>query len=352
MKMTLASAQAGEGRRRSKKLMVIGLLLGALDAKQLRAAIRAHALKSRPSILHRDFLSVGHFFLCFALYTISFSHGFLLNFWAIRPKCVGILVAATNTVKRQNRPAVAIVFSGRPCYVLGPRTHSEDRDLQAMRKLLCAVTILATSCGQVAPLSDSDLDRLPDYQRARKAVDSGDFRAAAGLYNRVIQAAPEVARSHLELGLLYDEKIGDPIAAIYHYRQYLALRPDSDKKLLVADFIERAQLALAAKLPPATGVDTSELTRLQTENAVLRGRVAELEKAAAIEPVANPPPAAEPVAESVKSRTHVVQKGDTLQSLALRYYGARSNWEKIYAANRTILPSKDQLKVGQQLVIP
>ena len=221
-----------------------------------------------------------------------------------------------------------------------------------MRKLFCAVTILATSCGQVAPLSDSDLDRLPDYQRARKAVDSGDFRAAVGLYRRVIREAPDVARPHLELGLLYDEKIGDPISAIYHYRQYLALRPDSEKKQLVADFIERAQLTLAAKLTPATGADPAELTRLQMENASLHRRVMELERAASTEPATNPLPASEMVAESVKSRTHIVQKGDTLQSLALRYYGTRSNWEIIYAANRTILPSKDQLRVGQQLVIP
>src|SRR5258706_536392 len=221
-----------------------------------------------------------------------------------------------------------------------------------MRMLLCVLTILASSWGQIAPLSDADIDRLRDYQRARKAGDSGDFRAAAVFYNRVIQAAPDIARPHLELGLLYDEKIGDPIAAIYHYRQYLALRPDSDKKQLVADFIERAQLALAAKLPPTMGGDTAELTRLQTENAALRRRMSELETAATNEPAANAVSATEPVVESIKTRTHVVQKGDTLQSLALRYYGTRSNWERIYAANRTILPSKDQLKVGQQLAIP
>src|SRR5207244_3284471 len=58
------------------------------------------------------------------------------------------------------------------------------------------------------------------------------------------------------------------------------------------------------------------------------------------------------VESDVAAPAHVVQKGDTLQSLALRYYGTRSEWGKIYAANRTILPSKDQLKVGQQLVIP
>lgn len=56
--------------------------------------------------------------------------------------------------------------------------------------------------------------------------------------------------------------------------------------------------------------------------------------------------------ESPRVRLYVVQKGDTLQSLALRYYGTRAGWEKIYQANRSGLPSKDQLKVGQQLVIP
>ena len=111
MKMTLASAQAGEGRRQSKKLMVIGLLLGALDAKQLRAAIRAHALKSRPSILHRDFLSVGHFFLCFALHTISFSHwNPPLSNDTFRLKIGQILVAASRSVKRQNTAPGTIEF--------------------------------------------------------------------------------------------------------------------------------------------------------------------------------------------------------------------------------------------------
>jgi nucleoid-associated protein YgaU len=47
-----------------------------------------------------------------------------------------------------------------------------------------------------------------------------------------------------------------------------------------------------------------------------------------------------------------VQKGDTLQSLALRFYGTRSGWEKIYEANRSCLASKDQLKIGQPLTIP
>jgi nucleoid-associated protein YgaU len=172
----------------------------------------------------------------------------------------------------------------------------------------------------------------------------------------------------------------------------LELRPDSEKRQLVEDFIERAKLSLAAKLPQSPAVDPGELARLQNdkaallqENATLRSRIAELEKStvAAAATVTEPPAATAvtvpanvttlnssstpnivmaaapvtamgepPSTDSSRGRTHLVQKGDTLQSLALRYYGTRSAWEKIYLANRSGLPSKDQLKVGQQLLIP
>jgi nucleoid-associated protein YgaU len=152
---------------------------------------------------------------------------------------------------------------------------------------------------------------------------------------------------------------------------------------VVEDFIQRAQLSLAAKLPQSPLVDPVELTRLQNEkasllqeNAMLRSRVAELEKAASVVeagtptaevmPTASSPPASTlpatgiimasapmtVTAESSPARVHVVQRGDTLQSLALRYYGTRSSWERIYQANRNGLFSKDQLKIGQSLVIP
>ena len=47
-----------------------------------------------------------------------------------------------------------------------------------------------------------------------------------------------------------------------------------------------------------------------------------------------------------------MKQGETLYSLALQYYGTRAAWEKIYQANRNALPNRDQLKVGQSLVIP
>lgn len=242
-------------------------------------------------------------------------------------------------------------------------------------------------------MTDAQAKRETNYQRAKNFYEQHDFQAAAEFYKRALVANPEFADAHLELGLLCDSQLSDPISAIYHYRRYLELRPDSEKKQLVSDFIERAKLSLAAKLPQSPIVDPSDLTRLQNEkaallqeNAQLRTQIAELEKAVSTmksatavpptatdsvaapvsapvigtQPISAPPAimAAAPMTtpaettESSRTRVHVVQKGDTLYSLALRYYGTRSAWDRIYQANRSGLSSRDQLKVGQQLVIP
>ena len=225
--------------------------------------------------------------------------------------------------------------------------------------LLLATTLLGAACGR---FTGGDLDHNSDYIRAHNAAAAGDFHVAATFYNKALLAFPNSGKAHLEFGQLCDEKLGDPIAAIYHYRQFLELDPNSEHRQMVEGYVDRAKLALAAKLPPTSGADPAELMRLQMENNALRTRVTELERAAAvIPPISNPgagptPPAVVasniPTTPTPSVRTHIVQKGDTLQSLALRYYGTRSAWEKIFSANRTILPSKDHLKIGQQLAIP
>ncbi|MCU0793333.1 MAG: LysM peptidoglycan-binding domain-containing protein [Opitutaceae bacterium] len=80
-------------------------------------------------------------------------------------------------------------------------------------------------------------------------------------------------------------------------------------------------------------------------------------------PVATPPPAPSvqarpvvgvtpPAAAPTSFRRHVVNKGDTLMSISLRYYGNRTRWREIYAANRDVLPSESALKIGMELKIP
>ena len=139
-------------------------------------------------------------------------------------------------------------------------------------------------------------------------------------------------------------------------------------------------MSIIAKLPQSAITDPAEVSRLRDqnmtlirENEVLKARVADFENASAaasartqavtateVEQVAQPmPPPTNvvvtpppPNTGETPSRVHVVQKGDTLQAIALKYYGTRSAWTKIYEANKGGLPDKNQIKVGQQLVIP
>ncbi|MGE5618380.1 MAG: LysM peptidoglycan-binding domain-containing protein [Sphingomonadaceae bacterium] len=64
------------------------------------------------------------------------------------------------------------------------------------------------------------------------------------------------------------------------------------------------------------------------------------------------PPTAVPSPSPQQERIHVVASGDTLTGLAQKYYSDASKWEKIFEANRDVLPSANALQVGQKLKIP
>ncbi len=52
------------------------------------------------------------------------------------------------------------------------------------------------------------------------------------------------------------------------------------------------------------------------------------------------------------AQVHVVQKGDTLFSLARKYYNDQRMWKSIWEANQDQLPDKDKLRIGMELIIP
>jgi len=52
------------------------------------------------------------------------------------------------------------------------------------------------------------------------------------------------------------------------------------------------------------------------------------------------------------ARIHIIQKGDTLSGISSKYYGSRSYWQKILAANSDNLSDPDRLSPGSRLLIP
>ena len=50
--------------------------------------------------------------------------------------------------------------------------------------------------------------------------------------------------------------------------------------------------------------------------------------------------------------TYKVQPGDTLQGIAMRFYGSRSKWHDIQRANMTTISTDGRVKVGQTIKLP
>jgi nucleoid-associated protein YgaU len=236
--------------------------------------------------------------------------------------------------------------------------------------------LLAAGCGRDAgSLLSAETDDS-NYARGKELLKQGRDQEALTAFLKVIaargdDAAPE---SHLEAGLLYQEKLKDPVAAIYHYRKFCELVPASPQTGLVRQQIDAALREFARTLPgqpldSQSGDLLATVARLQAENKQLRDQLAATPSgravrtpgpSAVIAPVpppgdspirpAPPPPSATP---AVAARKHVVAAGETLSTLAQKYYGNRGKWPDILAANKDILPSeKTPLKIGMELKIP
>lgn len=240
----------------------------------------------------------------------------------------------------------------------------------------------------------------PSYEEGRRLLRQGKEQAALAAFSRVIASRSDGApESHLEVGLLYEEEIKDPISAIYHFRKYLELKPNSPQSDLVRQQIDNSIKSFARTLP-AQPLENQilrndlldvveklkkENNRLKDEVASLRGNaalaglsrgsVADLTSGASSpattstrhspitsvpisdeddRPVARPTrPESVPERPAANRRIHSVVKGDTLYGLARRYYNSSARVKDIVAANRGSLNSaNDPLQIGMQLVIP
>jgi tetratricopeptide (TPR) repeat protein len=246
----------------------------------------------------------------------------------------------------------------------------------------------------------------PAYREGQALLKTGRKQEALNSFLKVIaRRGDEAPESHLEVGLLCLQHINDPLSAIYHFKKYLALRPNSPQAPLVKQRIDAAMRDFARTLPAQSlenqpqRVDlVAALDRLKQENEMLKQELADLKSgrdpaqpgaevpaAAATSPGSfnfpvesmptvrtrpvAPPPRSAPArnvpvvtpaptapapsaTQTAVARRHTVRPGDTLFKLAQQYYGNRAKWRDIYAANRDVMKSETDLRVGAVLKIP
>lgn len=286
--------------------------------------------------------------------------------------------------------------------------------------LALAALLLAAGCDRGDSLSLSSETDEPLYRQGQQLSKSGRNQEALSAYLKVIAKRDESApESHLEVGLILLRHVKDPIAAIYHFRKYLELQPNSRQAVYVRGLIDTSKREFARTLP-ATPLESQadqlekqdQIDRLLRENDQLKAELTSLRGGVAAPPIRSravlennnssgapmitiptaqpettapsaddspvtyaPVPAAtveeEPLVQAAPTtkptrpavkpaakppassgRTHTVGKGDTLFSLAQKYYGNRAKWRDIYAANRDVMPNETALKPGMSLKIP
>jgi LysM repeat protein len=278
--------------------------------------------------------------------------------------------------------------------------------------LACAAALTLAGCNQASADKDpaqTDSDNNPNYKQAQQDLDNNNPSGAVADYEAALAANPKLAGAHYELGVIYGDKMNDPISSIYHFKRFLELSPSTDKKDQVQALIDKEGQDFAASLPAAKPqISADDMNKLTTENAALKKQVddanttiAALQEklkhqpavvaAAPATPDAAAPAAADdasapapsgpkkalPVDPTVAAsgnadtdaaanatstnssnappagaRSYTVAKGDSYWKIAKKMYpgDTKNGVEKIQEANKQTVGKP--LKIGQVLVIP
>jgi tetratricopeptide (TPR) repeat protein len=230
-----------------------------------------------------------------------------------------------------------------------------------------------------SPSGQSRLDeeKEPHFVLGKGRVNAMDYQGAIEAFEQSLEANSHSAAAHFELGWLYDEKVPDPAAAIYHYGQYLRFHPNADNAEVIRQRIYRCKQQLAADVLPLPSAPAAQqqLENLAEQNRQLQDEVNKWRAFYASQLAAaktNTPgnATAQPAtaqtapgtfvsaggadatrsagpATTARPRTHTVVAGETAVGIA-RKYGVKLS--ALEAANPDMNPAR--IRVGQVLNIP
>lgn len=226
--------------------------------------------------------------------------------------------------------------------------------------LLFAVLLVA-GCDKI-PLTFEDSQR--ELQKAEEADRGGHYKEAVPLYEAALDGTPKTAEVHYKIALIYEDKLKDPIGARHHFSRYLALAPNGDYAKDATRLLKECDFKLSSQFTSGPSIPQEEAARLKNENLKLTKRIAELDtqlrmvrSAPAAKGAGGSAAAAREVEMQQKpippgARTYVVQSGDTLASIARKFYKSPARWKDIQDANYYSLTGTPKLKPGQTLIIP
>jgi LysM repeat protein len=236
--------------------------------------------------------------------------------------------------------------------------------------LLLMAAVLSCSSDSTALNDDNDY-----YKSALGAKKRGDYQGAAQTFLVCLKKSPNSHKAHLQLALLYEDHLNKLPSAIHHYQAYIdsetnvqlktdagAWKMRAEKKLYVqlksqydvSDPEPALSFASENKVSPDTSVPPADAApKLETRKPsglVLSPITPDDELPVVVD---TPKPAVKiPDYAAKKKRYYVVKVGDSLAKISKKVYGRSSDWNLIFQANRSQLPTPEKLKIGQRLHIP
>lgn len=152
--------------------------------------------------------------------------------------------------------------------------------LGRLRLSLTATLLIAGLAGcSPSGSSQQDEEKEPYYVLGAGRVKAMDFEGASEAFEEALEANPHSAAAHFQLGWLYENKVPDPAAAIYHYQQYLKYDPKADNAQIIAQHINSCKQLLAANSLelPSTPAAQQQLEHLVEQNRALQQQVDQLQ---------------------------------------------------------------------------
>ncbi len=250
-----------------------------------------------------------------------------------------------------------------------------------------AVLLGAALAGCAPGQGQADEEKEPHFVLGQSRVNAMDYSGAVDAFKESLEADPQSAAAHFELGWLYEEKVPDPAAAIYHYERYLKLNPDAENADVIRQRIDACKQQLAADVLglPSSSAAQQQLEKLAEQNRELQQQVEQLQDtvkqwneyyASQLAAQSNSPPQNNSVAQqsasplpddmsmqpaaapdmtqtkpsppkAARPRTHTVVAGETAVGIA-RKFGVKLS--ALESANPSMNPAR--IRVGQVLNIP
>ena len=247
--------------------------------------------------------------------------------------------------------------------------------------------LLAVALGGCTPgQGQADDEKEPHYVLGQSKVNAMDYQGAVEAFEESLEANPQSAAAHYQLGMLYENQVSDPAAAIYHYQRYLKLNPNAGNADVIRRRIDGCKQQLAADVLglPSSSAAQQQLEKLAGQNRELQQQVDRLQEtvkqwnayyASQLAARSNSPPQNNYIAQPntnpapksgaawgfsaaaatpgptppkpVAPRTHTVVAGETAAGIARKAGVKLSDLE---AANPGVNPAR--IRAGQVLNLP